>query len=83
MGEDGGRGEADGVADYFTKVLEDDLKAVTKPQYVDQIPKAVKGDNKTVGFQMTQRCQVGQERLDEITDVLGKEMLERLHVTEC
>lgn len=53
-------------------MLEDDLKAVTKPQYVDQIPKAVKGENRTVGFQMQQRCQVGQERLDEITDVLGR-----------
>merc|ERR1719295_494628 len=28
---------------YFTKILEDDLKAVIKPQYVDQIPRAVKG----------------------------------------
>ena len=60
--------------DYFTKVLEDDLKAVTKPQYVDQIPRAVKGEQRSVGFQMTQRCQVGQERLDEITDVLGTSM---------
>ena len=28
---------------YFTKILEDQLKAIIKPQYVDQIPKAVKG----------------------------------------
>jgi ATP-binding cassette subfamily E protein 1 len=28
---------------YFTKILEDHLKAIIKPQYVDQIPKAVKG----------------------------------------
>lgn len=63
---------ADVEIDYFTKVLEDDLKAVTKPQYVDQIPKAVKGENRSVGFQMKQRCQVDQERLDEITDVLGE-----------
>merc|ERR1712088_104144 len=27
----------------WTKILEDDLKAVMKPQYVDQIPRAVKG----------------------------------------
>ena len=53
-------------------MLEDDLKAVTKPQYVDQIPKAVKGTNRTVGFQMKQRCQVDKERLEEIADVLGK-----------
>ncbi|XP_019621700.1 PREDICTED: ATP-binding cassette sub-family E member 1 isoform X2 [Branchiostoma belcheri] len=31
------------LQNYFTKILEDDLKAIMKPQYVDQIPKAVKG----------------------------------------
>lgn len=31
------------MQNYFTKILEDDLKALIKPQYVDQIPKAVKG----------------------------------------
>uniref|UniRef100_A0A2S2NND2 ATP-binding cassette sub-family E member 1 n=3 Tax=Aphidini TaxID=33387 RepID=A0A2S2NND2_SCHGA len=31
------------LQNYFTKILEDDLKAMIKPQYVDQIPKAVKG----------------------------------------
>ena len=31
------------LQNYFTKILEDDLKAVMKPQYVDQIPKTVKG----------------------------------------
>ena len=30
------------LQNFFTKILEDDLKAVIKPQYVDQIPKAVK-----------------------------------------
>ena len=28
---------------YFTKLLEDELKAIIKPQYVDQIPKMVRG----------------------------------------
>lgn len=56
--------------DYFTKVLEDDLKAVTKPQYVDQIPKAVRGTNRAVGFQITQRSQVSKDRLEEIVDAL-------------
>lgn len=60
-------------ADYFTKVLEDNLKAVTKPQYVDQLPKAVRGENRTVGFQMKQRCQVDEDRLNEIIDVLGEQ----------
>ncbi|XP_074649644.1 ATP-binding cassette sub-family E member 1-like [Tubulanus polymorphus] len=31
------------LQNYFTKILEDDLTAIIKPQYVDQIPKAVKG----------------------------------------
>ncbi|CAN8064363.1 unnamed protein product [Agarophyton chilense] len=31
------------LQNYFTKVLEDDIKAVFKPQYVDAIAKAVKG----------------------------------------
>lgn len=31
------------LQNYFTKLLEDNLKAVMKPQYVDDIPKAVKG----------------------------------------
>ncbi|XP_066976161.1 protein Pixie [Macrobrachium rosenbergii] len=31
------------LQNYFTRILEDDLKAIVKPQYVDQFPKAVKG----------------------------------------
>ncbi|KAL4230422.1 ATP-binding cassette sub- E member 1 [Mactra antiquata] len=31
------------LQNFFTKILEDDLKAIIKPQYVDQIPRAVKG----------------------------------------
>merc|ERR1712137_673004 len=31
------------LQNYFTKILEDNLKAIIKPQYVDQIPKAAKG----------------------------------------
>ncbi|TPX30244.1 hypothetical protein SmJEL517_g06149 [Synchytrium microbalum] len=31
------------LQNYFTKILEDNLKAIIKPQYVDNIPKAVKG----------------------------------------
>lgn len=31
------------LQNYFTKILEDNLKALIKPQYVDQIPKSVKG----------------------------------------
>mmetsp|Transcript_33753 Transcript_33753/g.58330 ORF Transcript_33753/g.58330 Transcript_33753/m.58330 type:complete len:597 (+) Transcript_33753:1-1791(+) len=31
------------LQNYFTRLLEDDLKAIIKPQYVDHIPRAVKG----------------------------------------
>lgn len=31
------------LQNYFTKILEDNLKAIIKPQYVDHIPRAVKG----------------------------------------
>jgi ATP-binding cassette subfamily E protein 1 len=55
-------------ADYFTKVLEDDLKAVVKPQYVDQIPKAVKGTDRSVGALIKARSQM--DNFDEILDVL-------------
>ncbi len=30
------------MQNFFTKILEDNLKAIIKPQYVDQIPKAIK-----------------------------------------
>jgi len=35
------RGSA--LQDYFTKILEDTMKATIKPQYVDHIPRAVRG----------------------------------------
>ncbi|XP_052796245.1 ATP-binding cassette sub-family E member 1-like [Mya arenaria] len=36
------------LQNFFTKILEDDLKAIIKPQYVDQIPRAVKGSVQTL-----------------------------------
>jgi len=38
------------LQNYFTKVLEDNLKALIKPQYVDHIPRAIK--NKMTVSQM-------------------------------
>lgn len=40
------------LQNFFTKLLEDDIKAVVKPQYVDHIPKRVKG---TVGAVLKKR----------------------------
>lgn len=56
-------------ADYFTKVLEDDLKAVVKPQYVDQIPRAVKGPVKNVKDLIKARVQL--DNLEHIMNILG------------
>jgi ATP-binding cassette subfamily E protein 1 len=49
--------------------LEDDLKAVVKPQYVDQLPKAVKGADKTVESLIKSRSQMNN--MENIMDVLG------------
>ncbi|KAJ5939594.1 Translation initiation factor RLI1 [Penicillium verhagenii] len=56
------------LQNYFTKILEDNLKAVVKPQYVDQIPRAVKGPVKQVAGLIKSRAQL--ENMDEIMDVL-------------
>lgn len=36
------------LQNYFTRILEDDLKAMIKPQYVDNIPRAIKGSVKEI-----------------------------------
>lgn len=56
------------LQNYFTKILEDDLKAIVKPQYVDQIPKTVKG---TVGSILTRKDDTKSgERVCEQLDLL-------------
>ncbi len=56
--------------------MEDDLKAVVKPQYVDQIPKAVKGTDRSVHTLLKARCQM--DNLEEIMDVLGMVLLREM-----
>ncbi|KAK5946527.1 Fe-S cluster-binding ribosome biosynthesis protein [Knufia obscura] len=56
------------LQNYFTKVLEDDLKAIVKPQYVDQLPRAIKGDVKTVGPLVKARSEM--DNYEHIMDVL-------------
>jgi len=55
-------------------VLEDDLKAIIKPQYVDQIPKAIKGPDKSVGTLIKGRAQM--DNFEEICSVLGQPYLD-------
>ncbi|CAI7617755.1 unnamed protein product [Penicillium viridicatum] len=56
------------LQNYFTKILEDNLKAVVKPQYVDQIPRAVKGPIQQVQQLISARAALGNE--EDIMDVL-------------
>ncbi|KAJ5383056.1 ABC transporter ABCE [Penicillium concentricum] len=56
------------LQNYFTKILEDNLKAVVKPQYVDQIPRAVKGPIQQVQQLIEARAAMGNE--EDIMDVL-------------
>lgn len=60
----------DAAPDYFTKLLEDDLKAVVKPQYVDQIPRAIRAPDKSVKALIEARNTLGN--LDLVLDTLGK-----------
>ncbi|CAF9910408.1 MAG: Fe-S cluster-binding ribosome biosynthesis protein [Heterodermia speciosa] len=56
------------LQNYFTKVLEDDLKTATKPQYVDQVPKAIKSAEKRVGKLMEKLSSM--DNLEKILDIL-------------
>ena len=56
------------LQNYFTRILEDDLKAVIKPQYVDHIPKAVRGNVEEVIDQKMER-----DNKDLIVDLLDLE----------
>ncbi|CAI7810682.1 unnamed protein product [Closterium sp. NIES-54] len=53
------------LQNYFTRILEDNLKAIIKPQYVDHIPKAVKG---LVGVVLTEKDE--RDAKDELSEVL-------------
>lgn len=55
------------LQNYFTKVLEDNLKALIKPQYVDHIPRAIKG-NMTVDQMLDSKLELDnkQKMCDEL-----------------
>ncbi|KAJ3202872.1 Fe-S cluster-binding ribosome biosynthesis protein, partial [Clydaea vesicula] len=63
------------LQNYFTKILEDNINAVIKPQYVDLIPKAAKG---TVGDLVNKKAQ--KDNVDtvlkmlDLTDVLDRDI---------
>jgi ATP-binding cassette subfamily E protein 1 len=63
------------LQNYFTKILEDNIKAITKPQYVDKIPKAVKGIVGEILGRKDEK-QMKDHFVDELelNDVLGREI---------
>ncbi|KAK9372579.1 P-loop containing nucleoside triphosphate hydrolase protein [Lipomyces chichibuensis] len=64
------------LQNYFTKVLEDNLKAIIKPQYVDHIPRAIKGAVTKV--QELLKARLERDNFEEILDNLQlRDVLER------
>jgi ATP-binding cassette subfamily E protein 1 len=61
------------LQNYFTKILEDELKALIKPQYVDQIPRAFEKA-------ATKRVQLLHEKKDETKSLFN--ISEVLELTE-
>ncbi|CAE7520571.1 ABCE2 [Symbiodinium microadriaticum] len=60
------------LQNYFTRILEDNLKAIIKPQYVDHIVKAVKGK--------VQDIMATKNQLDNLTEVA--EALDLTHILD-
>ncbi|VBB29195.1 unnamed protein product [Acanthocheilonema viteae] len=79
------------LQNYFTKILEDNLKAVAKPQYVDQIPKAAKGQVQELLLKKCDRENLSQiyEELelngvkDRMLDQLSGGELQRFAIAMC
>jgi len=71
------------LQNYFTKILEDNLKAITKPQYVDHIPRAIKGlvgdiltakDEKKIKEQISLDLDLTKVQTRNINDLSGGEL---------
>jgi ATP-binding cassette, sub-family E, member 1 len=67
------------LQNYFTKVLEDNLKALIKPQYVDHIPRAIKG-KMTVSQMLDSKLELDNKQhmcdVLELNEVLGRQVSE-------
>lgn len=62
---------------YFTKVLEDSIKTIIKPQYVDNIPRAIKGPLTQVGELLKARAD-GNTNVNSIKDIIRMTDLKNL-----
>ncbi|CDO93335.1 unnamed protein product [Kluyveromyces dobzhanskii CBS 2104] len=66
------------LQNYFTKMLEDDIKAIIKPQYVDNIPRAIKGPVQKVGELLKLRMEKTKEDVQRYIEILQlKNVLKR------
>ncbi|CAI4058111.1 hypothetical protein SKDZ_04G3160 [Saccharomyces kudriavzevii ZP591] len=61
------------LQNYFTKMLEDDIKAIIKPQYVDNIPRAIKGPVQKVGELLKLRMEKTPEVVKRYIKILQLE----------
>ncbi|CAH2078550.1 unnamed protein product [Thlaspi arvense] len=63
------------LQNYFTRILEDNLKAIIKPQYVDHIPKAVQGNVGEVLDQKDERDKKAELCADlELNQVIDRDV---------
>jgi len=60
------------LQNYFTKVLEDNIKPLIKPQYVDHIPRAIKG-KQTVRQMLDSKLEL--TNMEEVVDALDLEVV--------
>lgn len=66
------------LQNYFTKMLEDDIKAIIKPQYVDNIPRAIKGPVQKVGELLKLRMEKPDDTVKQYIKILElKNVLKR------
>jgi len=79
------------LQNFFTKLLEDDIKAIIKPQYVDHIPRAVKGtvdviikkkDDRQIAAEMNCLLDLEHVQEREISKLSGGE-LQRFAICIC
>jgi len=58
--------------------VEDNLKAVVKPQYVDKLPTAIKSKERTVGGLLKMQTQMGN--MEQMIEVLGMCILDMMDI---
>eukprot|EP00462_Mataza_sp_D1_P001721 CAMPEP_0175094666 /NCGR_PEP_ID=MMETSP0086_2-20121207/3719_1 /TAXON_ID=136419 /ORGANISM="Unknown Unknown, Strain D1" /LENGTH=631 /DNA_ID=CAMNT_0016367813 /DNA_START=26 /DNA_END=1921 /DNA_ORIENTATION=+ len=65
------------LQNFFTKLLEDNIKAIIKPQYVDNIPKAVKGSVKDLLAKKDEK-----KNTDEMNEVLELQNVQEREISQ-